>query len=68
MEPPNIGHIGSGTFVRYGEVVPISEGALELYFTAIFNIACYNINVISTLTAIIACYTDDNIIVIRVQR
>ena len=36
--------------------VLILEGAIELYFTAILSIVCYNINVISTQTAIIACY------------
>ena len=30
MEPPNKGHIGSGTFVLYLEVVPISEVTIKL--------------------------------------
>ena len=52
MEPPNNEHIGSRTFISVSEVVLISEGATELYFTAILS---YNIDVINT-TAIIACY------------
>ena len=32
------------------------ESAIELYFTTILSFACYNIDIISTLTAIIACY------------
>ena len=54
MEPPNNGHIGSGRGLcpLLGGVL-ISEGAIELYLTAILS---YNIKVISTQTAIIACY------------
>ena len=35
VEPPNKGHIGSGTFVHCSEVVLILEGAIELYFYCI---------------------------------
>ena len=56
MEPPNNGHIGSGGLCPLLRGVLISEGAIELYLTAILSILCYNSNVISTLTAIIACY------------
>ena len=59
VEPPNNEHIGSGGLCPLFGGVLISEGAIELYLTAILSIVCYNINVISTLstlTAIIACY------------
>ena len=65
VEPPNNGHIGSGTFVHCSEVVLISEGAIELYFHCIlllyrtFSITCYIIDTISRLNVIIgslACY------------